>query len=81
MSTLIKVAHMQEAIEISSMKLKVSPYSFLSVRADFENLVMRKRSNSTPKLRARSRRKMLTNMASKLLKFGYQRCCVDRLRF
>ena len=40
MNTLIKVAHMQEGIEISSMKLKVSPYSFLSVRADFENLVM-----------------------------------------
>ena len=31
---------MQEATEISSMKLKVSPYSFLSMRADFENLVM-----------------------------------------
>ena len=40
MSTLIKVAHMQEAIEISLMKLKVAPYSFLSARADFENLVM-----------------------------------------
>ena len=36
MSTLIKVAHMQEVIEISLM----APHSFLSARADFKNLVM-----------------------------------------
>ena len=38
-------------------------------------------SNSTPKSRARSRSKMRTNMASKLLKFVYRKCCVDRLLF
>ena len=43
----------------------------------------RKRSNSTPKSRARSRRKMPTNMPSKLLKFVYRypKCCMDKLRF
>ena len=39
-------------------------------------------SNSTPKSRARSRSKTLTNMASKLFwKFVYRKCCMDRLRF
>ena len=51
-----------------------------SARADFENLA-RKLSNSTPKSRAGSRSKMPTNMASKLLKVVYRKCCVDRLRF
>ena len=41
----------------------------------------RKRSNSTPKSRARSRSKMPTTMPSKLLKFVYRKCCVDRFRF
>ena len=41
----------------------------------------RKRSNSTPKSRARSRSKMPTTMPSKLLKFVYRKSCMDRLWF
>ena len=61
---------------------KVAPYSFLSARALISKTSRwRKRSNSTPKSRARSRSKMPTNMASKLLKFVYRKRCLDRLRF
>ena len=63
-------------------RLKVAPYSFLSARALISKISLwRKRSNSTPKSRARSRSKMPTDMASKLLKFVYRKCCVDRCRF
>ena len=41
----------------------------------------RKHSNFMPKSRTRSRSKMPTNMASKLLKFVYWKCCLDRLWF
>ena len=62
--------------------LKVAPYGFLSARALISKISRwRKLSNSTPKSRAGSRSKMPTNMASKLLKFVYRKCCVDRLRF
>ena len=62
--------------------LKVAPYSFLSARALISKISRwRKRSDSTPKSRARSRSKMRTNMASKLLKFVYRKRCLDRLRF
>ena len=62
--------------------LKVAPYSFLSVHALISKISWwRKLSNSTPKSRAGSHSKMPTNMASKLLQFGYRKCCVDRLRF
>ena len=61
---------------------KVAPYSFLSVRALISKISRwRKRSNSTPKSGARRRSKMPTNMASKLLKFVYWKCCVGRCRF
>ena len=62
--------------------LKVAPYSFLSARALISKISRwRKLSNSTPKSRPGSRSKMPTNMASKLLKFVYRKCCVDRFRF
>ena len=62
--------------------LKVAPYSFLSAHALILKISWwRKLSNSTPKSRAGSRSKMLTYMASKLLKFVYRKCCVDRFRF
>ena len=55
---------------------------FLSARALTSKISRwRKLSNSPPKSRARSRSKMPTIMASKLLKFVYGKCCVDRLRF
>ena len=61
---------------------KVAPYSFLSARALISKISRwRKLSNSMPKSRAGSRSKMPTNMASKLLKVVYRKCCVDRLRF
>ena len=64
------------------VSLKVAPYSFLSARTLISKISRwRKLSSSTPKSRAGSRSKMLTNMASKLLQFGYRKCCVDRLRF
>ena len=56
-----------------------SHYSFFSARSLISKISRwRKLSNST---RARSRSKMPTNMVSKLLKFGYRKCCVDRLWF
>ena len=62
--------------------LKVAPYSFLSARALISKISRwRKLSNSTPTSRAASCIKMPTNMAFKLLKFVYRKCCVDRLRF
>ena len=62
--------------------LKVASYCFLSARALISKISRwRKRSNSKPKSRARSRSKMPTNMVSKLLKFVYGKCCVDRRRF
>ena len=63
-------------------QFKVAPYSFLSARALISKISRwRKRSNSTPKSRARSRSKMRTNMVSKRLKFVYRKRCLDRLRF
>ena len=60
----------------------MAPYSFLFARALISKISRwHKRLNSTPKLRAGSRGKMPTNMASTLLKFVYRNCCVDRLRF
>ena len=60
----------------------MAPYSFLSARALISKISRwRKLSNPTPKSRAGSRSKKPTNMASKLLKFAYRKCCVDRLRF
>ena len=69
--------------QIRSTVIKGAPYRFfVRANADFENLAMAQAfKNSTPKSRARSRSKMPTNMASKLLKFVYRKCCVDRLRF
>ena len=62
--------------------LRWLPIVFLSARVLISKISRwRKLSNSTPKSRAGSRSKMPTNMASKLLKFGYRKCCVDRLRF
>ena len=64
------------------MHFKVAPYSFLSACALISKILRwRKHSNSTPKSHARSRSKMPINMASKLLKFVYQKRCLDRLRF
>ena len=61
---------------------KVAPYSFSSARALISKISRwRKLSNSSPKSHARSRSKMYTNIASKLLKFVCRKCCVDRLRF
>ena len=61
---------------------KVAPYSFLSARALILKISWwRKLSDSTPKSHMGSCSKMPTNMASKLLKFVYRRCCVDGLRF
>ena len=61
---------------------KVAPYSFSSARALISKISRwRKLSNSTPKSRTGSRSKMPTNMASKLLKFVYRKCCVDGFRF
>ena len=61
---------------------KVAPYSFLSARALISKISRWcKLSKSTPKSRAGSRSKMPTDMASKLLKFVYRKCCVDRLQF
>ena len=68
--------------KLSKLVFKVAPYSFLYVRALLSKIARwRKRSNSTPKSRARSRSKMPTNMASKLLKFVHRKRCLDRLRF
>ena len=67
---------------VSIVFVKVAPYSFLSTLALISKIMRwRKLSNTTLKLRAGSRSKMPTNMASKLLKFVYRKCCVDRLRF
>ena len=67
---------------ITDFNVKVAPYSFLSMRALISKISRwRKLSNSTPKSRAGSPSKMQTDMASKLLKFVYRKCCVDRLRF
>ena len=61
---------------------KVAPHSFLSARALISEISRwRKLSNSTLKSRTGSRSKMPTDMASKLLKFVYRKCCVDRLQF
>ena len=61
---------------------KVAPYSFLSGCALISKISRwRRLSNSTRKSRAGSRSKMPTNMASKLLKVVYRKCCVDRLLF
>ena len=67
--------------QLARTSLKWLPIVFLSACTLISKISRwRKRSNSTPKSRARSP-KMLTNMASKLLKFVYRKCCVDRLRF
>ena len=67
---------------LPSCGLKVAPCSFLPARALISKISRwRKLSNSTLKSRAESRSKIPTNMASKLLKFVYRKCCVDRLRF
>ena len=67
---------------IQTSLIKVAPYSFLSARGLISKISRwRKHSNSTPKSCARSRSKMPTNMASKLLKFVYRKRCLDRLRF
>ena len=77
----------RQNLHISAIKpkvicIKVAPYSFLSARALISKIPRwRKLSNSTPKSRTGSRSKMPTNMASKLLKFVYRKCCMDRLRF
>ena len=64
------------------LHIKVAPYSFLSARALISKISrLRKLSNTTPKSRAGSRSKMPTNMASKLLKSVYRKCCADRFRF
>ena len=61
---------------------KVAPYSFLSARVLISKISRWcKLSNFTPKSRAGSHNKMPTNMVSKLLKFVYRKCCMDRLRF
>ena len=53
--------------------LKEAPYSFLTVRELISKISRwRELSNSMPKSRAKSRSKMPTNMASKLLKFVYR---------
>ena len=63
-------------------KIKVASYSFSSARPLISKISRwRKLLNSTPKSHAGSRSKMPTNMVSKLLKFAYRKCCVDRLRF
>ena len=62
----------------NNRNVKVAPYSFLSASVLISKISRwRKLSNSTPKSRAGSRSKMSTNMASKLLKFVYRKCCVD----
>ena len=71
-----------DMIEVSLDHIKVAPYSFLSTRALISKILRwRKLSNSTPKSRAGSRSKIPTNKRSKLLKFVYRKCCVDRFRF
>ena len=52
-----------------------------SARARTKNYKECELSNSTPKSLAESRSRTPTNTASKFLKFVYQKCCVDRLRF
>ena len=62
--------------------LKVVPDSFLTARELISKISRwRELSNSTPKSLAKSRSKISTNTASKFLKFAYQKCCVDQLRF
>ena len=62
--------------------LKVAPYSCLTARELISKISRwRELSNSTPKSLAKSRSKISTNTASKFLKFAYQKCCVDQLRF
>ena len=60
----------------------MAPYCFfVRARALISKVSLwRELSNSTPKSCARSR-SLPTNMASKLLKSDYRKCCVDWLRF